>query len=220
MVGLRSIHGNKGAHVCILYHFTTWRWYMHSWYRSLWTPVSLYTMFADGLVTQGLMISAATLLPSWRHNGRNSVRNHQPHDCLRNRLFRRRSKKTSKLRVTGLCAGNSPGTGEFPAQMASKAENASIWWRHHACVIWFLGNQIFVNPKSTWSIYAVILRLINNETIEHPDYREFVWRNNWPYRCISLTENQNQARFVMVFPLNAPHNKQSICLIIYKLCET
>ena len=48
--------------------------------------------------------------------------NHQPYDCLLNRLFRRRSKKTSKLRVTGLCAGNSPGTGEFPAQMASNAD--------------------------------------------------------------------------------------------------
>ena len=67
----------------------------------------------------------------WRHNERDSVSNHQPHDCLFNRLFRRRSKKTSKLRVTGLCAGNSPGTGEFPAQMASYAENVSIWWRHH-----------------------------------------------------------------------------------------
>ena len=44
----------------------------------------------------------------WRHNGRDGVSNHQPHDCLLNRLFRRRSKKTSKLRVTGLCAGNSP----------------------------------------------------------------------------------------------------------------
>ena len=29
-----------------------------------------------------------------------------------------------------LC-GNSRGTGEFPAQMANNAENASIWWRHH-----------------------------------------------------------------------------------------
>ena len=55
----------------------------------------------------------------WRHNGRDSVSNHQPHDCLLNRLFRRRSNKTSRLRVTGLCAGNSPETGEFPAQMAS-----------------------------------------------------------------------------------------------------
>ena len=40
-------------------------------------------------------------------------------------------KKTSKLRVTGVCVENSPGTGEFPAQMASNVENVSIWWRHH-----------------------------------------------------------------------------------------
>ena len=44
---------------------------------------------------------------------------------------RRRSKKPLKLRVTGLCEGNSPVTGEFPAQRASNAENVSIWWRHH-----------------------------------------------------------------------------------------
>ena len=67
----------------------------------------------------------------WLHNGRDCVSNHQPRDWLLNRLFRRRSKKISKLRVTGLCAGNSPGTGEFPAQMASNAENVSIQWRHH-----------------------------------------------------------------------------------------
>ena len=76
-----------------------------------------------------LLISYSTL--QWRHNGHDGVLNHQPHNCLLNHLFRRRSKKTSKLRVTGLCAGNSPGTGEFPAQRASNAENASIWWRHH-----------------------------------------------------------------------------------------
>ena len=69
-----------------------------------------------------------------RHNDHAGVSNHQPHGCLLNRLFRRKSKKTSKLRVTGLCAGNSPGTGEFPAQMASYAENVSIWWRHHVRV--------------------------------------------------------------------------------------
>ena len=67
----------------------------------------------------------------WRHNGRHSVSNHQPHHCLLDRLFKHNSKKTSKLRVTGLCAGNSPLTGDFPAQMASTAENVSIWWRHH-----------------------------------------------------------------------------------------
>ena len=30
-----------------------------------------------------------------------------------------------------LCVGNSPWTGEFPAQMTSYAENVSIWWHHH-----------------------------------------------------------------------------------------
>ena len=67
----------------------------------------------------------------WRHTGRDGVLNHQPHDCLLNLLFRRRSKETPKLRVTGLCVGNSPGTGQFPAQRASNAENVSIWWRHN-----------------------------------------------------------------------------------------
>ena len=57
-----------------------------------------------------------------RHNERDGISNHQPHDCLLNLLFRRRSKKTSKLRGTGLCAGNSPVTDEFPAQRASNAE--------------------------------------------------------------------------------------------------
>ena len=80
-----------------------------------------------------MTIDSCILTPlQWRHNGRDSVSNHQPHDCLLNGLFRRRSKKTSKLRVTGLCAGNSLGTDEFPTQLASYAEHVSIWWRHHA----------------------------------------------------------------------------------------
>ena len=62
----------------------------------------------------------------WRHNGLDGVSNHQPHVCLLNGLFRHRLKKTSKPRVTGLCAGNSPVTGEFPAQRASNVENGSI----------------------------------------------------------------------------------------------
>ena len=56
----------------------------------------------------------------WRHNGRDCVSNHQLHDCLLNRLFRRRSKKTSKFHVTGVCAGNSLVTGEFPTQMVTR----------------------------------------------------------------------------------------------------
>ena len=67
----------------------------------------------------------------WRHYDYDSVSNHQPHGCLLNRLLRPRSKKTSKLPVTGPLCGEFTGTGEFPAQRASYAENVSIWWRHH-----------------------------------------------------------------------------------------
>ena len=62
----------------------------------------------------------------WRHNERDGVSNHWHPDCLLNRLFRRRSKKTSKLHVTGLCVGNPPVTGGFPSQRASDAENVSM----------------------------------------------------------------------------------------------
>ena len=75
------------------------------------------------------LVSVNTL--KWRHNDRHGISNHQPHDYLLNRLSRRWWKKTSKIHVTGLCEGNSPVTGEFPAQKASNAEIVSIWWRHH-----------------------------------------------------------------------------------------
>ena len=95
-----------------------------------------FVVFCCGLVRGGY-----TGIPlQWRHNGHNGISNHQLHDCLLNRLFRRRSKKTSKLRVTGLCAGKSPLTGEFPAQMASNAASASIWWRHNV-LHWYCGNN-------------------------------------------------------------------------------
>ena len=89
----------------------------------------------------------------WRYNGRDSVSNHQPHDCLLNHLSRRRSKKTPKLRVTGLCAGNSPGTGEFPSQMSSNTENVSIWWRHHE---YGVGNWKGSNPSQyIWLLLGI-----------------------------------------------------------------
>ena len=82
----------------------------------------------------------------WRHNARDGVSNHQPHDCLFSREFRRRWTKTSKLPVTGLCEGNSPVAGEFPEQRASNAENVPIWWRHHG-------------PSGIWVNYHITKRM-------------------------------------------------------------
>ena len=99
-----------------------------------WCNVKLATIGIKKSGDNGTDILIYEILVSslqWRYNGRGGVSNHQRHDCLLNRLLGRRSKETSKLRVTGLCAENSPVPGEFPAQMVSNAENASIWWRHH-----------------------------------------------------------------------------------------
>ena len=62
-----------------------------------------------------IMLCIASSMPVyWRHNDHDSVSNRQPYGCLLNRLFRRRSKKTSKFRVTGFCVGNSPGPVNSP----------------------------------------------------------------------------------------------------------
>ena len=105
----------------------------------------------------GMYIAYSTVLSKnihtplrWRHNGHDAVSNHQPHDCLLNRFFGRRTELTSKPRVTGLCVGNSPGTGEFPAQMASNAENVSIWWRHHIGSVIFLHGLYLLSGKTSY----------------------------------------------------------------------
>ena len=59
-------------------------------------------------------VSLSVMPLQWRYDGRESVSNHQPHDCLLNGLFRRRSKKTWKLRATGLCAGIHRGPVNSP----------------------------------------------------------------------------------------------------------
>ena len=79
------------------------------------------------------------------HNEHDRVSNHQRLDWLLSLLCSRRSRKTSKLRVTGLCEGNPPVTGGFPYQRASDAGSGSIWWRYHvqpSCVLFFTHLQV------------------------------------------------------------------------------
>ena len=99
-----------------------WGW----WFETLSSPLWRHSNVDSGEVKMDLMLVTS----QWRHNEHDGgVPNHHLHHCLLNILFRRRSKKTSNLRVIGLCMKNSPVTGEFPAQGASNAESVSIWWR-------------------------------------------------------------------------------------------
>ena len=95
------------------------------------SPVSLpYNIIAIVIFVGHIARSLIFRTLQWRHNERNDISSHRRLCCLLSRWFRGRLKKSSKLRVTGLCGGNSPVSGEFPAQRASNAENVSIWWRH------------------------------------------------------------------------------------------
>ena len=58
-----------------------------------------------------------------RHNEHHWFSNHRRLYCLPNHLFRRISKKTSRLRVTGLCEGNPPVTGGFWRYLKDKISN-------------------------------------------------------------------------------------------------
>ena len=99
------------------------------------------------------------------HNECSGISDQQSLDCLHNRLFWQRSKKKSKLRVTGLCEGNSQGTGEFPARKASNAENVydvimlgfhlmqrviSITANKAWCILVFNCNSILTIPGMLW----------------------------------------------------------------------
>ena len=125
------------------------------------------------------------VISKWRHNESDGVSNHQPHDCLLNCLFTRRSKKTSKLCVTGLCEGNSPVTSEFPAQRASNVENLSIWWCRHGdknswktCV----HNQTFYCPCWFFKSFAkitVTLHILN--CFKYGEINFSILNNFWIY---------------------------------------
>ena len=147
----------------------------------------------------------------WRHNEHEGISNHWRHDCLLNCLFRHRSKKTSKLRVTGLCAGNSPVTGEFPAHRASNAEFFSIWWRHHEISRVTLTGMHSWNPSKLCSMESVWLagspyftHLDLNKWNSH-DSTDTLWNASswvkitvvwWKFHChlylkFHLTKNQH-----------------------------
>ena len=108
----------------------------------------------------------------WRHNGHYGASNHQPHHCLLNRWFGQRSKKTSKLRVTGLCEGNSPVTCAFLSQRASNAVNVSIWCHH----VWSLKNNDMLYHFSMESLTKICIPLImpNSCTVRNINQFQFV----------------------------------------------
>ena len=149
----------------------------------------------------------------WRHNGRDGVSNHRPHHCLLHRLFGRRSKKTSKLRVTGLCAGNSPVTREFPTQMASN--RGKCFMKNEDCLrCRLVACSVPTHHQNQGFLYNIIYvpaRINNWFTVNWTPGRNFSEisteilieiltriRNSYLIVCISKRRMQNVDHFVWV----------------------
>ena len=92
---------------------------IYGWFQTQWCMglFALQCFFADcipvgfTITNQGYFLWGSSAL-QWRHNECNGDSNHRPVECLLNRLYRRRSKKTSVFRVTGLCEGNPRWRGQ------------------------------------------------------------------------------------------------------------
>ena len=132
-----------GCFFSLLLHWS----FLLSWFTVIDTP---WCSFDFTVMSEEIVMLWRTFSLLWRHYGCGSVTNHRRLDCILNRLFRRSSKKTAKLRVTGLCEGNSV-TGEFTTQRASNAEDVSFSQTRYGIVsmgVWKRGYPISHHGKS------------------------------------------------------------------------
>ena len=126
------------------------------------------------LATRWYLAGTWSLALQWRHNGRNGVPNHHPHYCLLNRL----KQQSSALRHWPLC-GEFTGTGEFPAEMASNAENVSIF---DDVIMDYKENNPIYHKTGTTERHKMDA---NSQTI-FPD--AFSWMKSFVFRLKFLTE--------------------------------
>ena len=126
-IGAISLVVPSRGHICHLNTLAFHNGY-HIWYVRHFR-ISVTSVFRHIEITTIMEVSL-----QWRHNGRDSVFNHQPHDCLLNRYSDADKKNIKAQRHWPLC-GEFTGDRWIPAQMASNAENVSIWCRHHGFIL-------------------------------------------------------------------------------------
>ena len=152
------------------------------------------------LIAKPFHLTAAPLFPDplqWHHKERDGVSNHQPHDCLFNRLSKAQIKENIKAPSHWPLWGNTPVNGEFPAQRACYAENVSIWLRHHDMNVF---NQqqyetLSMNPNAMTVTYQLIYCHFINR---HDDVIKWkLFRRYWTF-----------VRGIQRSPVISPHKDQ------------
>ena len=114
-------------------------------------------------------ITSQELPSQWRHNERDGVSNHRRLDCLLNRLFWRRAKKTSKLRVTDLCEGNSPVNSPHKGPVNGKCFHLmTSSWRPRFLFVVLCCGQFPENVASTVRCRYNAVNFLQNTHNRHP----------------------------------------------------
>ena len=101
-------------------------------------------------------------------------------------------KENIKAPFQGLCAGTTHVTSEFPASMASDAENVSIWWRHDE--MWRDGLVI-----PTLMQHNIVLHVTNNLKSVLPRAIYGIARKRWSKKY-SINEIKHGAWFLLKMP--------------------
>ena len=125
----------------------------------------------------------------WLHNGRDSVSNTSltiVYSTVYSHTDQRKHQSSASL---AFVQGNSPGTGEFPAQMASNMKNVSIWWRHHEYIRLHNTRQ----PAASWLLHHVMLNIVTWHRLRAAASN---------IKC-TKSQNLNVSRFVL--PLSLPN---------------
>ena len=88
------------------------------------------------------------------------------------------------------CAGNSPVSGEFPAQRASNPENVSIWWRHHAGLPPHLCAHNISCSRATVQIISPVCTRTLGQAWRRIDPNPCVLMNTFLERSVYATEDR------------------------------
>ena len=143
MLGLKLIHVSKRGHWTTDNQVRLWPFGVPKW-QLTHCPLILHTCLSE-LGQQWFREWLTPLLLQWRHIvSRMASQITDVSNCLLKCLFRRRSKKTLKPHIAGICEGNPPVTSGFPSQRASDMENVPIWWSHH------VGTKPIAEPMLTY----------------------------------------------------------------------
>ena len=108
------------------------------------------------------------------------------------------------LRHWPLC-GEFTGTGEFPAQRASYAENVSIWWRHHVWNIFCHLKPKFLDQEVTTSWLRSLLNKI------------FIYACMWHECPLSPQGVQLFLNYWLVCLLNQFKFRDKHCELLYRI---